>query len=195
MAAHVHTRITPEEYLAAERAAEMKSEYYDGYVYAMSGASFAHGVITGNLTRAIGNKVAGRPCVVVPNDLRLSVSRQALYTYPDVIVVCGKPLFVDNQHDTLINPTVLIEVLSPSTEGYDRGFKSSHYRQIESLREYALVAQNEPRLEVHRRVENGKWLIVDAAGLDATIRFDSLDCEISLADVYLNVTFEDSAPR
>lgn len=195
MAAHVHTRITPEEYLAAERAAEIKSEFYGGHVYAMSGASFAHVLISGNLAFALRNSAGKRGCLVASNDLRLCVSPRGFYTYPDVVVICGKPQFVDNQHDTLINPTMLIEVLSPSTEGYDRGFKSSHYRQIESLREYALVSQNEPRLELHRRVESGKWLIVDAAGLDATIRFDSLDCEISLADVYQNVTFEDSAPR
>src|SRR5215469_2567847 len=114
MAANVHPKITPEQYLEAERAAEIKSEYYEGRVYAMSGASFAHGVITGNLVRALGNRIADRGCTVIPNDLRLRISYRGLYTYPDIVVVCGKPQFVDDQHDMLINPTLLVEVLSPS---------------------------------------------------------------------------------
>jgi Uma2 family endonuclease len=195
MAAHVDSKISPEQYLEIERNAEFKSEYYDGYVYAMSGASFAHGVITGNLVRALGNKVGPRGCAVIPNDLRLRISYRGFYTYPDVIVIFGKPQFVDSQHDTLINPTLLIEVLLPSTEAYDRGFKSSQYRQIESLREYALVSQKEPRIEIYQRREDGRWLLSEFAGLDAGGLLESVDCELRLGDVYQNITFEESAPR
>ena len=196
MAANVHPKMTPEQYLQAERSAVgVKSEYYEGYVYAMAGASFAHGVITGNLVRALGNKTASRGCVAIPNDLRTRVAYRGLYTYPDVVVICGKPEFIDGQQDTLTNPTLLIEVLSPSTEAYDRGFKSSQYRKIESLREYALVSQNEPRVEIYQRRENQQWLISEVAGLDAGVHLESVDCDLSLREVYQNIAFEESAPR
>src|SRR5579859_5553179 len=122
MSAQAQPRLTPEQYLDAERTAEFKHEYYNGHIYAMSGGSYRHGQIIGNLTGALLTRLATRPCSVVPNDLRLRVSPDGLYTYPDVIVVCGDPRFVDNQHDTLLNPALIIEVLSPSTEAYDRGF-------------------------------------------------------------------------
>ncbi len=196
MAANPHPKITPEQYLEAERAAiGVKSEYYDGYIYAMAGASFAHGVITINLATALHNKIARRGCAVIANDLRTRVAYRGLYTYPDVVVICGKPQFIDGEHDTLTNPTLLIEVLSPSTEGYDRGFKSSQYRKIESLREYALVSQKEPRVEIYQRRENQQWLISEAAGLDSSIHLESVDCDLSLGDVYQNIVFEESAPR
>lgn len=196
MAANVHPKITPEQYLEAERAAVgVKSEYYDGYVYAMSGASFTHGVITGNLVSALHRRIANRGCFAIPNDLRTRVAYRGLYTYPDVVVICGKPQFIDGQLDTLTNPTLLLEVLSPSTEAYDRGFKSSQYRKIDSLCEYALVSQKEPRVEIYQRRENQQWLISEAAGLDASFHLESVDCEISLGEVYQNITFEESAPR
>jgi Uma2 family endonuclease len=117
------------------------------------------------------------------------VSPQGLYTYPDVIVVCGEPNFADGSTDTLLNPIVLIEVLSPSTEGHDRGFKAAQYRMIESLQEYALVSQTEPRVEIFRRQLGGAWLLTEAIGLEALCRFESLDCSIAMKDVYAKVTF------
>ena len=195
MAANPELRITPETYLAMERAGEFKSEYYGGYMYAMSGASYRHVVITGNLAFHLRSALDKSGCSVVSSDLRVCVAPSGLYTYPDVVVICGKPQFVDNQHDTLINPTMLIEVLSPTTEAYDRGFKSSQYRKIESLREYALVSQQEPRVEVHRRDEHGQWVIGDFAGLETNCHFSSVDCEIPLAAIYQNITFEEAAPR
>jgi Uma2 family endonuclease len=152
-------------------------------------------VITGNQVTALGSKISGRECVVIPNDLRLRVAYRGLYTCPDVVVICGKPQFVDGERDTLINPTMLVEVLSPSTEAYHRGFKSAQYRQIESLREYALVSQKEPRIEIFERRENRQWLMSEAAGLDAGCCFQSIDCGILLADVYQSVAFGESASR
>ena len=123
------------------------------------------------------------------NDLRLRLSPDGLYTYPDVVVICGDPQFADDQRDTLVNPTLIVEVLSPSTEAYDRGFKSAQYRTIESLEEYVLVSQAEPRVEVFRRQPGGHWLLSEAAGLEASAHFESLDCSLKLGDIYDKVIF------
>jgi Uma2 family endonuclease len=197
MIASPQTRITPEQYLEMERASESRSEFYNGYVYAMSGASLPHGIITGNLSRALGNQLETRACLVVPTDLKVRVSPQGLYAYPDVVVVCGEPKLADRRNDILLNPTVIIEVLSPSTEAYDRGFKFHQYQLIESLREYGLVSQTEARVEIFRRQANGEWLLAESLGLDAVCRFKSMACEIALSSTYLKVNFEaaPSAPR
>jgi Uma2 family endonuclease len=196
MSASRQPRLTPEQYLAIERAAEFRSEYYDGHMYAMSGGSYRHAIIIANLIRRLGNALEQGPCTVVSNDLRMRVSPAGLYAYPDVIVVCGPPKLSDSHNDTLENPTFLAEVLSASTEAYDRGLKSSQYRKIESLQEYALISQDEPRVEVYRRQPSGDWLLSECAGLDAVCRFASLDCQIALAAIYAKVTFggEDGVP-
>lgn len=175
-----------------ERAAEFRSEYYDGRMFAMSGASFRHVMITGNLAFAMRNGVGDR-CVVGTNDLRMRVSPQGLYTYPNIVVICGEPKFADDWTDTLLNPTVLIEVLSPSTEARDRGFQSAQYRRIESLQEYALVSQSEPRIEIFRRQSGGNWLLTEATGMEAFCRFDSIGRAIAVKDVYDKVTFDEQA--
>jgi Uma2 family endonuclease len=193
MIASPQTRITPEQYLEMERASESRSEFYDGYVYAMSGASLPHGIITGNITRALGNQLERRPCLVVPTDLKIRVSPQGLYAYPDVVVVCGEPKLADRRNDILLNPTVIIEVLSPSTEAYDRGFKFHQYQLVESLQEYGLVSQTEARVEIFRRQPNGEWLLAESPGVDAVCHFKSIACEIALAEIYLKVNF-DAAP-
>jgi Uma2 family endonuclease len=189
MSAHAHPRLTAEEYLAIERAAEFKSEYYNGRMYAMSGGTYGHWVISGNLTGELRISLKKTPCVVGASDLRVRVSPRGLYTYPDVVVVCGEPQFADDQKDTLLNPTFIAEVLSPSTEACDRGFKSTQYRMLESLQEYALVSQTEPRLEVFRRQSGGGWLLSEFAGLDAVCRFESLGRQVALADIFERVTF------
>jgi Uma2 family endonuclease len=194
MSAQPQPRLTPEQYLEAERSAEFRHEYYNGQTYAMSGGSFQHGQIIGNLTIELGTGLKRRPCSVVPNDLRLRVSPDGLYTYPDVIVVCGDPRFADGRLDTLVNPVLIAEVLSPSTEAYDRGFKSAQYRTVESLEEYALVSQTEPRVEVFRRQPGGHWLLSEAIGLDAICHFDSLDCAVPLSEIYAKVTFSPDDP-
>ena len=194
MSAHAQPSLTPDQYLEIERAAEFKSEYYNGCMYAMSGASYNHVLISGSFGAELYAALKKTPCAVAANDLRVRVSPLGLYTYPDIVVICGEPKFADDQKDTLLNPTFLAEVLSPSTEAYDRGFKSQQYRKIESLQEYALVSQTEPRLEVFRRQPDGRWLLSEFAGLDAVSRFESLSCEIPLAEIYSKITFTGDEP-
>ncbi len=194
MSAQPQPRLTAEQYLAAERSAESRHEYYNGHIYAMSGGSYQHGQIIGNLTTELSNALKMRRCSVVPNDLRLRVSPDGLYTYPDVIVICGDPKFADDRRDTLLNSALIVEVLSPSSEAYDRGFKSAQYRTGESLEEYALVSQAEPRVEVFRRQPGGHWLLSEAIGLAAVCHFESLDCAVPLAEIYAKVTFSPDDP-
>jgi Uma2 family endonuclease len=182
--------MTPEEYLAIERAAEFKSEYYDGQMFAMSGGTFPHVLTISNISYALRNGLPGRDCKVLSSDLRVRASGRA-YCYPDIAVLCESPRFADDQKDTLLNPVLLVEVLSPSTEAYDRGFKFSQYRKIESLQEYVLVWQTEPRIEVFQRGPGTEWIFRDFSGLDAACHLASLPCDVPLAAVYDGVPFED----
>jgi Uma2 family endonuclease len=150
MAANPKPRITEQEYLDRERAAEFKSDYYEGYVYAMSGGSWVHATLISNLGWLLRNALQGRECSVTSSDVRVRVSG-GLYTYPDVLVVCGEPKFLDMRTDTITNPLLIVEVLSPWTEAYDRDAKAAHHRTMESLRELALVTQTDPRVEIYRR--------------------------------------------
>jgi Uma2 family endonuclease len=190
MSAHPQPRLSPEQYLEIERAAEFKSEYYNGRIYAMPGGSYKHARVIANLTAAFFPGLKNGPCTVSSSDLRLRVAPNGLYTYPDITVVCSAPQFVDGQRDTLVNPILIAEVLSPSTEAYDRGWKFSQYRKIESLQEYALVSQTEPRIEVFRRQPSGDWLLSESVGLEAVCRLVSLSCTIALVDVYDRIGFE-----
>jgi Uma2 family endonuclease len=191
MAALPQPRLTDEQYLAIERAAPFRSEFYKGQMYAMSGASYFHGRIIGNLTVALYAAFGKGPCSAIPGDLRVRVSPGGLYTYPDVVVVCEEPRFADDQKDTLLNPVLLIEVLSPSTEGHDRGFKSAQYRSLGPLQEYALVWQNEPHVEVFRRQKDSGWLLSEYIGMESQCRFESTACSVALSDIYERVTFTD----
>lgn len=194
MSADVQPQLTPEQYLEIERAAEFKSDYYDGHMYAMSGGSLRHAVVIASLGRELGNALKKRPCTVATSELRLRVGSGRLYTYPDVIVFCGEAELADQHNDTLLNPTVIVEVLSPSTEAYDRGLKSTQYRTIEFLQEFVLVWQTEPRIEVYQRQSGGKWLLSEFAGMESVCRFESLDCNVALADIYHNVSFDEVVP-
>src|SRR5271166_5473431 len=139
-------RYTPQQYLEMERKADFKSEYCDGYITAMAGASREHNLIAGNVHGEIRSQLKARPCEVYMSDMRLCVSPTGLYTYPDVMALCGEPLFQNDEVKTLLNPTMIVEVLSDSTESYDRGRKFGHYRRLPSLREYVLVAQDEVKV-------------------------------------------------
>jgi Uma2 family endonuclease len=176
--------ITPAEYLEAERAAESKSEYYAGQVSAMTGASLAHNRIVSNLVRVLGNELEGTPCEVLPSDMRLHVVATGLYTYPDVTIVCGVPELEDEHRDTLLNPIVLIEVLSASTESYDRGQKAEHYRQIPSLQEYLIVRQDAPRIERYHRRSEREWTLTEAIGFEEGVQLASVPCSLALREVY-----------
>lgn len=182
------SRMTEEEYLAFERGNELKHEYLHGEIFAMTGASENHNLICSYTTSALILALRGKPCRAYQSDMRVKAGR--LYTYPDILVVCGQSQKADDKLDTLLNPVVVIEVLSPSTESYDRGKKFQHYREIESLREYVLISQDGPRVEHYLRQENDAWLYTDASGLDAHLTLESVGCTLALADVYQQVTFE-----
>jgi Uma2 family endonuclease len=181
--------LTPAEYLDRERKAEFKSEYYRGELFAMAGASYEHTRVKDNLARLLGNAFEGGPCVVLTSDLRVKVTPVGLYTYPDVVVVCDRPEFEDAQGDTLLNPTVIIEVLSDSTEKYDRGKKFAFYRQIRSLREYVLVAQDRAQIERFVRQANETWVLTEFAGLTAEFALATAPARVPLADVYRGIEF------
>lgn len=186
-------RVSPEEYLAAERAAPYKSEYIDGYIIAMSGASRAHTVIVGNITGLLNGQLAAAPCEVYPVDLRVRINATGDYTYPDVVVACEEIEFEDAEPDTLLTPTVLIEVLSPSTESYDRGGKFEAYRQIPSLREYIMVAQDRMLVEQYVRQDDG-WLLTTHNDPDGCVALPSINCTLALKDVYRKVRFPAQRP-
>jgi Uma2 family endonuclease len=184
---------TPESYLAFERASETKHEYLAGEVFAMTGASENHNLVTANALASLHAQLRRTPCRIYPSDMRLNVPAVGLYTYPDVTVVCGEPQFDEDEvPDTLLNPTVLIEVLSPSTENYDRGKKFQYYRTLESLQEYLLISQESARIEHYVR-QGEQWLFGDAYRLEDVMKLPSIDCTLALADVYEKVTFEPEA--
>lgn len=184
MASQPKTFLTPEEYLTLERKAEYKSEYVNGEVYAMVGASRRYNLISTNIIASLAQQLKKRPCEVYPSDMRVRVPATNLYTYPDVIVVCGEAKFEDEHVDTLLNPTVLVEVLSPSTASYDRTRKFGYYRTIESLAEYLLVAQDEYKVEQYARQPDNRWLLSDISSLEGVVNLDSIQCVLSLADIY-----------
>ncbi len=182
--------LTPEEYLAIERQNEYKSEYIDGEMVAMVGASRRHNIITFNVVKVLGRQLEGRPCEGYANDMRVKIAsrREYAYTYPDVVIVCGEPQFEDGHLDTLLNPTVLIEVLSESTERYDRGKKFSFYRTIESLAEYVLIAQDEYRIEQYVRQPDGRWMLSDHRLPEDVVNLASIQCALALREVYDKVS-------
>jgi Uma2 family endonuclease len=177
---------TPAEYLAWERAQPERHAYFQGEIFNMSGATREHNLIVGNLMRVLGNALLDRPCEAYPSNMRVKVPATGLYTYPDVAVVCGKPEFEDNVLDTLLNPQVIIEVLSESTERYDRGQKFKSYRTIPTLRDYVLVSQEEAFIEHYVRQANGDWLLreIHAGG---RLELASIQCAIVVADIYRKV--------
>ena len=177
----------PEEYLAFERKAEYKNEYIDGEVVAMTGASRRHNLITINLGREISQQLKGRACEAYASDMRVRIPSKRMYTYPDVVVVCDEPQFEDDGLDTLLNPTVIIEVLSESTERYDRFNKFAFYRTIEPLAEYVLVAQHEYRVEQYTKQPDGRWLLSDHRSLEDVVELASIQCTLTLREVYEKV--------
>ena len=187
MSSNPKTFLTEEEYLAVERLAGFRSEYLAGEVFAMVGASRRHNRIVTNLVVALDNQLRARPCNVYSNDMRVKVQSTGLFTYPDVVVTCGEEKFADGEHDTLLNPLVVIEVLSDSTEAYDRGKKFENYQSIESLKEYLLVSQTSQRVEQYIRQIGRNWMYSEAHEFGDTIAIQSIECELNLEDIYLKV--------
>jgi Uma2 family endonuclease len=194
MTTHAEVRVTPEEYLRIERAAEWKSEYIDGEIFAMSGASPRHVLIAGNLVRELGNELRKGPCTTYSADLRVATDRQRHYTYPDVVVACEPLQYVDGHRDTITNPILIAEVLSDSTEKYDRGAKFERYRAIPTLAEYLLVAQDRIHVELYTRQPNAAWVLREWNDVGATIELASLRCSIAISEIYAKVTFDDQPP-
>jgi Uma2 family endonuclease len=184
MTSQAKVRITPEEYLAIERQAAYKSEYFNGEMFAMSGVSPRHVLIVTNVVAELRRQLKQRSCTVYSTDLRVKVSPTGLYTYPDVIVVCDQPRFNGVQKDTLLNPTLIVEVLSESTKDYDRGEKFEHYRTLTSLAEYVLIAQDKPHFEHFVRQPGSRWLLAETNRLEDTIHLPSIACDLALAEVY-----------
>ncbi len=189
MSAIPKTKLTSEEYLEFERRSEERHEYFDGEIFAMSGAKRDHNKISTNLNGLVWQHLKGKNCENYSSDMRVFVPETGLYTYPDLVVVCGEPQFKDAVFDTLLNPVLLIEVLSDSTESYDRGKKFQHYRSIESLQEYILVSQSEARIEKYVRHGDDFWLLSEAVGLESEIEFASIACRVALSEVYDKINF------
>lgn len=190
MSAQPKTFISVAEYLAGERTADTKHEYYAGEVFAFAGGSEQHNLIIANVLASLHAQLRRRTCTVYPNDMRVKISRTGLYTYPDVVAVCGKAQFEDDDRDTLLNPTVIVEVLSPSAESYDRGKKFQNYRTIEDLKEYLLIAQDS-RIEHYIRQDDQQWLLSEAISPDSTIDLPSIGCTLALLDVYEKVILDE----
>ena len=184
------TYFTPEEYIALERKAEYKSEYFDGHIMAMSGASRQHNLIVMNISAELHHQFKGRGCEVYTNDMRVRPSPRDTYVYPDVVVVCGEPEFEDDVFDTLLNPIVIVEVLSPSTEAYDRGEKFARYKHLASLQEYVLVSQDMVWVEHHRR-HGTQWMLSHYRVLEEVLRLPAIGCELPLRDIYARITVKD----
>lgn len=182
-------KLTVAEYFALEEKAERRSEFYDGEMFAMAGASREHNIITRNMIGTLFARLQGSSCEVFVADQRVKVDRTGLYTYPDLLIVCGPPEYAPENRDTLVNPKVVIEVLSPSTERYDRTTKFRHFKQLPSVMEYVLVAQDEPLVERYVRQADASWGQVDFVGLGASLTLATVSAVVPLAEIYRGVEF------
>lgn len=182
--------ITATQYLARERKADFKSEYFQGEVFAMAGGSPSHSLIGANVVRATGNQLDGKTCRVFNSDLRIKVQASGLYTYPDASIVCGELQFDDEQQDTVTNPTVIVEVLSDSTEKYDRGRKSAHYRTIDSVQVILLIAQDARHVECYTRQAEDAWLLREYLSLEDAVNLDGIGISLSMSEIYRGVEFK-----
>ena len=184
MSTQPKTFLTPQEYLEIERKAEYKSEYYAGEMFAMAGGQEPHNVIAINALAVLHSQFRGRPCRVYGSDLRVRVSQTGLYTYPDISAVCGQPRLEDDHLDTLLNPNLIIEVLSPSTEAYDRGRKFQQYRTIPFLMQYVLIASDHVYVDVYTRDQEGRWILTSAWKPEDIVELGSVECTMRVADLY-----------
>lgn len=189
MSTHSKAFVTPEQYLEIERDAEYKSEYFDGEMFAMAGGTEPHNLIASHINRDLDQQTRRRPCLVYTSDMQVRASSTGLYTYPDASVVCGEPKFLDEGRRTLLNPNVIVEVLSPSTEAYNRGRKFEHYKTIESLAEYLLVASDRMHADLFTRQPDGRWILSSADKPNDAIELASIGCRLILADIYEKVNF------
>jgi len=184
-------RYTLEQYIELDKNSAARYEYFDGVVVDMAGGSLNHNRITRNIMHSLENKLVGHGCAVLPSDMRIKVPKAFPYRYSDAVVVCGEPIIEEIQgQEMLINPLVIIEVLSPNTEAYDRGAKFSAYQSIASFQEYLLIAQERPHITQYVRQPGGKWLRSEVEGLEETLKLESVDCTLALSEVYRQVHFQ-----
>jgi len=193
MSAAPVAKLTVEEFLAAERAADLRNEYHDGEVFPLVAAGWNHGVITGNCYQAASARLKGTSCRLSVSAVKVRVSPTKLVV-PDLVVVCGRPAFTDEASDVITNPKVVLEVLSPSTRNYDRGDKFDLYRLLPSFEEYVLIAQDEAKVEVIRRHSDGRWVITFCQGTESVAQLESLDISLPLAELYAGVFDEATGP-
>ena len=189
MSTQPKTFLTPEQYLAIEREAPYKSEYHGGEMLAMAGAREGHNLVSTNTVRELSGQLRSRPCRVYGSDMRVGVGADD-YVYPDVNAVCGAPKFLDLTRDTLLNPNLIVEVLSPSTEAYDRGRKFELYQSIPSFTEYLLLASDRVHADLYVRQPGGLWLRSSFGELDSELTLESVSCRLKLADLYEKVEFD-----
>ena len=184
--------ISPDEYLTAERDSLEKHEYFDGEIFLMAGSSRKHSLIASNVNASLNVQLKKRDCEVHTSDMRVHIPKTGLFTYPDVLVVCGKPEFLpDKNPDTLTNPILIVEVLSTSTEGYDKGVKFDNYRSLESLREYVLVSQDAKKVMRYTKQSDESWVLMDFIGEKTQIELTSIECSLAMEDIYDKVDFEE----
>lgn len=176
--------ISQKEYLDFERNALDKHEYYEGEIFAMSGASYKHNLIESNLRLALGTFLKGKKCREFGSNLRIHIPSNSLYTYPDILVLCNKPDFVDDEFDTITNPTVIIEILSPSTANYDRGSKFDLYREIETLNNYVLIDSKAVHVIVYSKNDDNTWTLAETKNSIDNIRINSIDFSMPVAEIY-----------
>ncbi len=181
---------SPAEYLLMERVSPVKHEYFNGEIFQMAGTSEEHSAISMNIAASLHLQFRGRPCKSYQSDLRVYIPATGLYTYPDVVAVCGEPRMADEHLDSLLNPVLIVEVLSPSTQDYDKGAKFEHYRTIESLQEYLLVWQDKKRVTRYTKANDGSWVLTDFIGGNAVIELTSVECTLSIDDIYDKVTIK-----
>ncbi len=192
MSAVPKTLLTEAEYLRRERAAPYRSEFHRGEMFAMAGASLKHNLAKDNLGDGIRRRLRVE-CRAVTSDMRVKIPRTGLFTYPDIVAYCGPPELLDAEFDTLLNPVLIVEVLSESTAAYDRGKKFEHYQAIPTLAEYVLVAQDRPWCEVFLRQPGGSWRYTPVEGLEAVLALDSVGVQVPLAEIYAGVDFDPEA--
>ena len=194
MSAAAQPRLSVEEYLALDREAEVKSEYFDGVLYPICGVSMAHSRLSARLGWRFEERLAGSPCVTFLSPLRVRVSRTK-FVYPDLFVICGKPDLTDEQADTLTNPNLVLEILSPTTRDYDYGTKLDMYRELPSVEEYVLVSQDRQRIEVFRRMPNQEWRLMRHEGPDAILPLESLNISIPLSEIFSGIVDPGARPE
>jgi len=183
--------LSPAEYLEIERKAQFKSDYYNGEMFALAGASFIHNRIAKNLTTSLNVQLKGKLCESFQSDLKIHILESELFTYPDIVVICEEPVFYDNEKDVVLNPIIIMEILSPSTENYDRGFKFELYRKLNSLKDYFLISQEKALIEHFSKNNDNSWTLKEYNNIDQSIIIESIDCNLKLDDVYYKVRFEE----